>query len=176
MNQDKELVYMQMAHQVKALSPDKETKVGAIMLSSEGRIVASSYNGFLRGAIDEDLPKTRPNKYEFIQHAETNIIYNCGYEGIRTKDTKIVCTLSPCLFCLRACYQSGVTTIIYDELYHNFDNDEFYSKLPDVHVSVSKTKNGFTRLDLQSKKDNVEFKNSIEKLKQEFAKINSEEE
>jgi dCMP deaminase len=158
MDLDKIDTYMKMAHEVKGLSPDAETKVGAIMLSSQGRIIASSFNGFLRGAPDDKLPNSRegsPNKHEFIQHAERNMLYNCSYEGIRTKDTTIVCTLSPCLECLRACFQSGVKTIIFDELYHKFPDTDFYERLPDVYVFVGK-KGDYTVLEMMSVKDYLE--------------------
>ena len=125
---------MNMAREMAKLSPDVETQVGAIMLSSEGRIIASSFNGYLRGADDNDLPSTRPDKYEFMQHAERNMLYNCAYEGIRTKDTTIICTLSPCLECLRACFQSGVKTIIFEETYHACSSLCFYEHLADVVV------------------------------------------
>lgn len=151
MNVNKLETYMKMAHNVKEMSPDAETKVGAIMLSEEGRIIASSFNGFLRGAPDHTMPNTRPDKYEFIQHAERNILYNCAYEGIRTKNTTIICTLSPCLECLRACFQSGVTTIVFDELYHKFPNVDFYETLPDVKVEVKKAF-GFTILNMEKVK------------------------
>jgi len=150
---DKLKTYMRMAQEVAQLSPDAETQVGAIMLSSEGRIIASSLNGFLRGAPDDKLPTTRPDKYEFIQHAERNMLYNCAYEGIRTKDTTIVCTLSPCLECLRACFQAGVKQIIFKELYHRFDNVQFYTKLKDVHVDVS-VKASYMVLDMRRKDEN----------------------
>ena len=130
MKEDKLEIYMKMAHAMKTMSPDAETKVGAIMLSSEERIVASSFNGFLRGAIDKDLPKTRPDKHKYIQHAERNLLYNCAYEGISTKNTTVVCTLSPCTECLRACFQSGVEFIIFDELYNKFPSTDFYEELP----------------------------------------------
>lgn len=145
---DKVKCYMRMAEQVAMLSPDTETQVGAVMLSSENRIIASSLNGFLRGAPDDQLPTTRPDKYQFIQHAERNLIYNCAYEGIRTKDTTIICTLSPCLDCLRACFQAGVKTIIFKELYHAFDSVDFYKKLPDVKVDIS-LEAGYVRLDME---------------------------
>ena len=147
---DKLKTYMRMAEEVAMLSPDLETQVGAIMLSAEGRIIASSLNGFLRGAPDDSLPTTRPDKYEFIQHAERNMIYNCAYEGIRTKDTTIVCTLSPCLECLRACFQAGVKQIIFKELYHRFENITFYTKLKDVKVTTS-VKAGYIVLDMERK-------------------------
>jgi len=71
-----------------------------------------------------------------MQHAERNMLYNCAYEGISTKDTTIICTLSPCTECLRACYQSGVKTIIFDELYHKFESTDFYTELLDLTVEV----------------------------------------
>lgn len=144
--------YMNMAYEMAKLSPDQETQVGAIMLSSESRVIASSFNGFLRGAIDQDLPKTRPDKYEFIQHAERNMIYNCSYEGIRTKDTTIICTLSPCLDCLRAIYQAGVRTVIFDQTYHACSSLGFYETLADV--VVNKTKIGkYTVLEMSPVKE-----------------------
>ena len=155
---------MKMATEISKLSPDEETQVGAIMLSPEGRVIASSLNGFLRGAPDDELPHTRPGKYEFIQHAERNMIYNCAYEGIRTKNTTIICTLSPCLECLRACFQAGVRTIVFKDLYHKFDNIYFYSKLPDINVDVgcllhpdrglNPDKDGFKILEMSRKDEN----------------------
>jgi dCMP deaminase len=156
--------YMKIAHAVKEMSSDDETQVGAVMLSSENRIIASSFNGFLRGADDNALPRTRPGKYEFIQHAERNLLYNCAYEGIRTKDTTIICTLSPCLDCLRACYQSGVKTIIFDRLYSSCSANGFYETLADV--TVVKTQIGkYTKLNMMSTKEGVElFEKELEEI------------
>jgi dCMP deaminase len=162
--------YMAMAREMAKNSPDAETQVGAIMLSSEGRIVASSYNGFLRGAPDEKIPNTRPEKYEFIQHAERNILYNCCYEGIRTKDTTIICTLSPCLECLRASFQSGVKFIIFEDLYSKFPFIDFYKKLPDVQVFIDKI-GKYTRLQMCDKK---EWEKSVAELKEILEDYQSE--
>jgi len=144
--------YMKMAEEISYLSPDEETQVGALLVSSEGRIIASSFNGFLRGAPDDELPTTRPEKYQYMQHAERNLLYNCGYEGIRTKDTTIICTLSPCLECLRASFASGVKAIIFKDLYAKFDDINFYKKLPDVHVDIS-TIAGHAILNMKSIKE-----------------------
>jgi dCMP deaminase len=177
-NEDKMKSYMEMARAMAKNSPDAETQVGAIMLSSEGRLIASSYNGFLRGAPDDKLPKSRngnPNKYEFIQHAERNMLYNCAYEGIRTKDTTIVCTLSPCTDCLRASFQSGVRFIVFDELYSKFPNTDFYTELPDVHVAIQKI-GEYTLLEMYNKKEydkeREEFKKFIDRIKKEQAATN----
>ena len=151
MDVDKINTYMKMAHEIKKSSPDTETKVGAVLISKNGRIIASSYNGFLRGAIDSELPNTRPDKYVYIQHAERNMLYNCCAEGIRTMDATIVCTLSPCEECTRAAYQSGIKTIIFDKLYSKFPDTDFYTKLKDVHISIEK-KGKYTILNMISRK------------------------
>lgn len=140
-------VYMDMARAISQLSKDKQTKVGAVLISPTGRQIASGYNGFLRGANDQDLPTTRPEKYEYFQHAERNVLYNCLDEGIRTKNCLLICTLSPCKDCLRACYQSGIKDIVFDTLYQN--SRDFYKQMKDIYISVSiDKKTGFTYLNM----------------------------
>jgi dCMP deaminase len=155
--------YMKMAYAMAELSPDENTKVGAIMLSPEGRIISSSFNGFLRGAPDDELPADREStckhgngKYTYMQHAERNMIYNCAYEGIQAKGSTIICTLSPCVDCLRACFQAGVDMVIFDKLYSAFSDTDFYKKLPDVHVYVDKDvmSTSYTCLQMITKSEN----------------------
>jgi dCMP deaminase len=178
MKEDKLEIYMKMAHAMKAMSPDAETKVGAVMLSSEERIIASSFNGFLRGAIDKDLPKKRPGKHEFIQHAERNLLYNCAYNGISTKGTTIVCTLSPCLDCLRASFQSGVEFIMFEDLYGKFPDTGFYEKLDDVKVFVDKI-GKYTRIQMLKKEEweneQAEFAEFLKALKGSQGATNDED-
>jgi len=131
-------IYMEMAHVIKKLSPDTETQVGSVMLSREGRVISTSFNGFVPGAPDKDLPNTRPGKYEYMVHSETNMLFNCCKMGIKTQSSTIVCTLSPCLNCLRAAYSAGVDYIIFDELYSQFDSVKMYEELEDIFVTVEK--------------------------------------
>lgn len=155
-------VYMGMARNMAKLSPDQDTQVGSILLSHDGRIISSSFNGFSRGAPDEELPCTRGevcdgghDKYHYMHHAERNILYNCASQGIKTAGTTLICTLSPCLDCLRACYASGVEYIIFDELYSSFADIDFYKELLDITVYVDKNVMGtkFTCLSLLNKKE-----------------------
>lgn len=113
--------YCKQAEAVALLSPDEQKKVGAILISkSTGAVLANGYNGFIRGAADNKLPKTRPEKYEYIVHAEANLVYNCARHGIRTDDCFVFCTLSPCLPCTRSLFQSGIDTIVYKDEYRLF--------------------------------------------------------
>lgn len=133
MNHNKIKIYLEMARSVAKNSKDAETQVGAILISENGSVVATGYNGFLRGAKDHLLPKTRPHKHVFMQHAERNLLYNCLYEGISSKNTTVICTLSPCMDCLRALFQSGIKTVIYETLYHKI-NENDYDSIPDLNI------------------------------------------
>ena len=132
-----------MAHIVSERSHDAETKVGAVLVNnSSGAILATGYNGFVRGANDQVLPNTRPAKYEFILHAEDNIIANCARHGISMENCKLVCTMSPCKHCMRMLVNCGITEVVCRELYKDFED---ILKMPDVKVTVSlnKDENGF---------------------------------
>lgn len=116
--------YHKQASVIAELSHDLETQVGAILINSKtGAVISSGYNGFIREASDEKLPKTRPDKYEYMVHAETNLIYNCARHGISMSDCFVYCTLSPCMSCLRALYQSGIKRIIFKDRYKDFHDE-----------------------------------------------------
>lgn len=114
--------YYKQALAVAELSPDEQTKVGALLIKKDGgAIVGNSYNGFIRGGPDLILPKIRPEKYIYIIHAETNLMYNSCREGMVTKGCFVFCTLSPCINCCRAMWQSGIDMVIFKDKYRDFD-------------------------------------------------------
>lgn len=147
MKESKIKTFIKMADVFSEQSPDDQTKVGAVLISKTGRQIASGFNGFLRGAPDHLLPKTRPLKYKYMQHAERNLLYNCLDEGISTRECTVITTLSPCEECLRACWQAGITQIIYRDLY--FESVDFYKQMPDICVDIE-TFTGYTVLKLSS--------------------------
>src|SRR6478609_3085277 len=101
--------YMETAEVCAKRSHDAETKVGAVLVNNiSGAIMATGFNGFVRGAPDSILPTTRPDKYEYIVHAETNLITNCARHGISMDNCMLVCTLSPCKSCMRMLINAGV--------------------------------------------------------------------
>ena len=52
-------------------SHDSETQCGCVLVKNK-TIIATGYNGFIRGIDDFMLPNTRPAKYPFMIHAEAN--------------------------------------------------------------------------------------------------------
>lgn len=122
---------------IKENSPDSETKVSCIILNLENySIVSTGYNGFIRKHKTE-LPTTRPDKHKYIIHAEMNAILNSAYIGTKTKDCIALVTLSPCVNCMRALYQSGIKTIIYKDEYKDFlqqlQYEDLEIKISDLH-------------------------------------------
>lgn len=133
--------YMDIATIIAQRSHDAETKVGAILVnSSSGAIIATGFNGFVRGANDAALPNTRPDKYEYIVHAEQNLICNSAKHGISMNNCSLVCTLSPCKLCMRMLLNCGITKVIAKDLYKDFDE---ILKMQDIKVECKKEEDGF---------------------------------
>ena len=103
-------------------SHDSQTKVGALLIHGKtGAVLSSGFNGFIRGTCDDELPATRPDKYQYIIHAEMNMLLNSCRHGIATEGCYVVCTLSPCKTCLRSLFQAGITTIYFETKYRDFE-------------------------------------------------------
>ena len=131
MKASKAKYYMGIAEAVSLASHDTQTKVGGILVKGDGAVVATSFNGFVRGAPDSILPTTRPDKYVFIQHCELNLLTHCARHGISTDNTTCVITLTPCVKCIRLLHQAGINDIIAKTAYSDFEESLM---LPDVNV------------------------------------------
>jgi dCMP deaminase len=132
---------MKMASVAAECSHDAETKVGVVLIHGEtGAQLSSGFNGFVRGAPDDLLPSTRPFKYEYIIHAEQNLLANCARHGTSTDGCFIVCTMSPCKLCMRLLINAGITKVVAKELYRDFSE---ILEMKDVQVRSSRDENGF---------------------------------
>ena len=143
------LSYLKRAQVVAENSPDAETKVGAVLISKNtGSVISEGYNGFVRGARDEKIPKTRPQKYEYVVHAEENLICNAARNGVRTDDCFVVQTISPCIRCARLLYQSGIDTVYYENYYGGTDE---VKRLADIKLEYT-FYNGYTKIIIKPNK------------------------
>lgn len=130
LSEKKILSYLRRADVVAENSPDAETKVGSVLVSKKTlSVVSEGYNGFVRGTNDDVIPKTRPKKYDYVIHAEANLLANAARNGVRTDDTFIVQTISPCVSCARLLYQAGIDTIFYRGWYKGSDKIKEYGDL-----------------------------------------------
>ena len=109
--------FMDVAFLVASWSKDTSTKTGAIVVGPDREIRATGYNGLVRG-VDDDKPERmeRPTKYDFFEHAERNAIYNACLTGTSLKGCVMYATHPPCTDCARAIIQSGIKTVVTNEL------------------------------------------------------------
>lgn len=146
---EKVLSYLRRADVVSENSPDSETKVGAVLISKKtGSVVSEGYNGFVRGTNDAALPKTKPEKHEFVIHAEANLICNAARNGVVTDDCFVVQTHSPCVHCARLLYQCGITTVYYKEFHRR---TEEVKRLGDLQLKYTAFEN-YTKIEIEPTK------------------------
>ena len=96
-------------------SHDSQTRCGCVLVKDKTSI-STGYNGFVRDIDDSVLPRTRPDKYPFMIHAEANAIYNSVRLGRSTLDSTAYITAPPCLDCLQMLYQCGVYNIKFTDI------------------------------------------------------------
>jgi len=98
-----------LAKQIATWSKDPRTKVGAVIVDSDRRIISTGYNGFPRGVYDDpELLNNRDDKLKRIIHAEANAIINacCDLTG-----AYMYSTLTPCSQCAGFIIQSGISRV-----------------------------------------------------------------
>ncbi len=96
-------------------SKDPSTQVGASAgHSCSNALLAVGYNCFPRGIQNLEERWERPQKYEWVEHAERNLIYNCARHGIALEGATLFLTYDPwpCAPCARGVIQSGIARII----------------------------------------------------------------
>ena len=90
-------------------SHDMHTQHGCVITDKNNRILGVGYNGFPKGMDDSVLPKTRPEKYHWMIHAERNALSNCV---VRPDNGIAYVTGQCCNDCALALHQEGIKKII----------------------------------------------------------------
>lgn len=100
--------FFRLAKEVATWSKDPDKKVGAIIVSPDRRKISIGYNGFVRGA-DDDEVLTVEQKLERTVHAELNAILNSGFA---VRGSTLYCTKFLCVPCANAVIQSGIVRVV----------------------------------------------------------------
>ena len=109
----KALKFMKFAEAAASLSKDVSTQVGAVALDDLYNIVAVGYNGPPRGVQDLPERQSRPSKYFFSAHAESNLVAQSAYSGRSLAGSTILVTpLHPCAHCAKMLIQAGAKRLI----------------------------------------------------------------
>ena len=108
--------FMGMAVLSSLRSKDPNTKVGAVIVNDEKKVVSIGYNGMPRHINDEELTWNKgeglDSKYLYVCHAELNAILNAR-NGSSLANCTVYVTLFPCNECTKALIQVGVKKVIY---------------------------------------------------------------
>jgi len=106
--------FIEMAKQVATWSKDPSTKVGAIIVDDHNRIISSGFNGFAKGVEDcIQLYEDKEYKHQVVLHAETNaIMFAVG----PTEGCTLYVSFPPCAHCAAQIIQSGITTVVYEDI------------------------------------------------------------
>lgn len=101
--------FLSLAQHIAQWSKDPSTKVGAVIVDQNRRIVSTGYNGYPKGVSDTIDTDEREIKYKKVIHAEKNAI-------LFAKQDLTGCTLyvthHPCSQCAGYILQSGISHVV----------------------------------------------------------------
>jgi dCMP deaminase len=105
--------WLRLAIEVSHWSKDPSSKVGAVAVR-ERRILASGFNGFPVGMLDDERLADREQKYPRIVHAEQNVIAWAAREGVSLLGASLYLSpLHPCPDCAKLIVQAGFAEVVY---------------------------------------------------------------
>lgn len=133
--------FIGLAKVVSQRSHDIHTQHGCIITDKNNRILGVGYNGFPRLMDDAVLPKTRPEKYSWMMHAERNALSNCV---IRPDNGIAYVTGQSCNDCIMALWQEGVTKVVMSDshgtkLFDTKEQEKFDFFIQQTGMEIIKT-------------------------------------
>jgi dCMP deaminase len=106
---------LDIANTVSTKSKDPNTQIGAVIIDPKSNaIISTGYNSFVRGLNDHKPERSeRPEKYNWIEHAERNAIYNAARMGHKLEGSTMYLSGRhfTCHECAKAIVQSGIKTL-----------------------------------------------------------------
>lgn len=113
MNEIKDIKHLKLAKFIADNhSKDISTKVGAVIISPDGSICNTGYNGIARGLHDSIDRMQRPIKYKWMLHAECNAIVNSARERSKIDGCTMYVTHYPCPQCFSMIINSGIKRVV----------------------------------------------------------------
>jgi dCMP deaminase len=104
--------FIGLAQIVALRSKDSQSKFGCVLVDEHNHIVGTGYNSFIRNMPDDQLPNTRPDKYKWMQHSETNALANLTVSPWQSKVRAYVSGRC-CIDCVQKLANSNIKEIIY---------------------------------------------------------------
>src|SRR5690554_5576888 len=109
--------FLAIARVVSTRSHDIHTQHGCV-ITHNNRIIGTGYNGFPHDMPDGCLPTTRPEKYDWMEHAEVNACANVQIWPSQQHEVKAYITGEPCFNCLKTLWRHKIGRIYYPKGVH----------------------------------------------------------
>lgn len=124
------------ARNVAEWSKDDSTKVGCVAVADGKYHIMDGYNSLPEYLDDDDQQFwKRPDKYDFVEHAERNMLYKMARFNIKPDNFDVFMLWFPCPDCMRALEAHGCKKIYCDLKTHSLSKSEEY---------IRKFRNSFT--------------------------------
>lgn len=107
---------LMMADVVSRRGSCSRLSVGAL-IAQQGRIISTGYNGAPAGLVHCDHSDGVDTSCTLVVHAEANAIAFAARHGTAVEDGMLVCTHSPCLGCANLIINSGISAVMFREVY-----------------------------------------------------------
>lgn len=105
--------FMRLAKEISTWSKDPSSKIGAVIVNNNKRVLATGYNGFPKSVADDYRLNEREKKYPLVIHAEMNTLLNALNNGVPVKGSTIfVYGLPVCSECAKNIAQSGISNVV----------------------------------------------------------------
>jgi dCMP deaminase len=108
---DRDDYYMGVSFWIASKSKDPKTQVGAYIVGKDNLPISFGYNGPPSKILDQSIDWARPNKYNFVHHAENNAIWHGRNKNL--EDAIIYITARPCKSCMLDIVRSGIKRVVY---------------------------------------------------------------
>jgi dCMP deaminase len=104
-------------------SDDPSTKLGTLLLNSDGQVICFGANRFPIGV--DLLPERleRPTKLQYMEHGERDAIFQAAHRGVALKDAILYSPWYACADCARAIICSGIKRVV--------GHQSFFDRTPD---------------------------------------------
>lgn len=102
--------FLSLSGVVSSWSKDPSTKVGAVVVDDDRRVISLGYNGFPKGVKDDGRLDDRESKYKIITHAEANALLFAS-ETLKGH-TIYTYPFMPCSRCSGLIIQAGIRRVV----------------------------------------------------------------
>lgn len=109
---DRDSKYMGVAYTIAGFSKDPSTQIGALVIDEDNEPRGWGYNGPPADIADDDFSWERPEKYDYVRHAEENAI---DHSHGKLKGCTLYCTAFPCKRCMLYIVKKKIKRVVYLE-------------------------------------------------------------